>query len=109
MQPDDTPALQFSEQGVVLNEIAQARASGLVVGALVKCRTELRGIRAGACGTVTQVGAELTVRWQPGSRLDGRDTKPTSREETCMTLASVALATEQSVEDRKTPEPAKTV
>ena len=109
VQPDDTPALQFSEQGVVLDEIAQARASGLVVGALVICRTELRGIRAGACGTVTQVGVELTVQWQPGSRLDGRDTKPTSCEETCMTMASVVLASQQPSEGRKTSEPPKTV
>ena len=85
--PDETPALQFSDQGMVLDDVAKARAIGLVVGALVTCRTELRGIRAGACGIVTRVAAELTVRWQPAawpaspSRLSSRST-PSPRQTT---------------------------
>ena len=81
MLTDDTQALQFSDRERVLDEIAKAPA-----GAFDPVPREL--------------AAELTVRRQPGSRWDERDGDASSGAETCMFLATVALASHRSADAR---------
>ncbi len=107
IQPDATPALQFDATGVIHDEIAVARGRGLVVGANVTCLSDLRGIKAGALGTVTAVEtAGILVRWQSGSRLDGTNVC----EEIRMTVNSVGLAAAEAPPGKpKKPEAAKPI
>ena len=58
--------------------------------------------RAGACDPMPrELASQLTVRRQPGSRCDERGGDASSGAETCMYLATVALASHRSAAARK--------
>ena len=66
--------------------------------------------RAGACDPMPrELASQLTVRRQPGSRCDERDGDASSGAETCMYLATVALASHRSADARKGLGPSKPV